>query len=106
MDKKKFIGLSAAAMMIAAGTAISVNVSTKESNLSDVYLANIEALADNEKNPWWLWPIDGLTKDEKPRDVDCERQIGIPPYVEIVQGKKQVCDDGGSENCSTSLCKP
>jgi hypothetical protein len=103
--RKKVIG-GIAATVVAAAIAVNVNISAKNDTLSEVMLSNVEALADNESNPWYLWPFQGLTKDEKPRYVDCQVHIGTPPYVEVTNGKKRVCDNGGNENCTTSLCKP
>ena len=48
MNKKKLFG-SIAILSIAAMTAFNVNVNSKEKGLSDVSLANVEALASNER---------------------------------------------------------
>jgi hypothetical protein len=45
--KKKILG-GIAVMAIAAVTAFNVNFTTQDNNLSDISLANVEALAQNE----------------------------------------------------------
>lgn len=59
-------------------------------------------------NPWYLWPIQGLTKDECPKTVDCEWSyefnFGVFKWGEKGKGTKQICEDGGTENCSVGEC--
>jgi hypothetical protein len=58
MNKRKFIGLLAAVMMVVAGVAINVNHSTSVSGLSDVFLANVEVLANEtggSSSSWTCW---------------------------------------------------
>ena len=47
MNKKKLLG-TIAALAIAATVAFNVNLNSQEKGLSDVYLANVKALADCE----------------------------------------------------------
>ena len=51
MNKKTIFG-SIAVLVIAAMAAFNVNVNSQEKGLSDVSLANVEALA-NETPDWW-----------------------------------------------------
>ena len=64
--------------------------------------------SSDEENPWWLWPIQGTTKDEKEVIENCTWTflVGIPPFVwyETVEGKKRQCYDGGTVNCTQGLC--
>jgi hypothetical protein len=56
MKKKVFCGI-AAYVIIAAVAAwnVSVNFSSQKNELSDISLANVVALADNENGYGWLW---------------------------------------------------
>ena len=55
MNKKKIIGLLAAGLIAAVATT-NLNIATQESGLSEVSLANVEALADSEKPPVYNCP--------------------------------------------------
>ncbi len=59
-------------------------------------------------NPWYLWPIDGTTKDEKTEEVSCtwewEINLGFFSWKESGTGKKTKCHNGGSTNCQTGQC--
>jgi hypothetical protein len=95
-------------LIIAVVTAVNVNINSKEDGLSDVFLANVEALADNESNPWYLWAFQGTTKDEKEIYATCswswEFNFVVYKWFESGSGTKKMCEDGGSNNCSTGSC--
>ncbi|MBP1615935.1 MAG: hypothetical protein H6Q13_3383 [Bacteroidetes bacterium] len=57
--KKKFFGLIFFVVAV-----LNINLSKFKNNGSDLILANVEALAQ-ETSPWYLWPTQGLTKDER-----------------------------------------
>jgi len=102
--KKKILG-GLAVLAIAALAAWNLNFSSKaEGIMSDVMLANVEALAENESNPWYLWPFQGTTKDEYPESKPCTEGINLIFWYVEWEGTRIICHDGGSENCSTQIC--
>ena len=105
---KKLLGLIAI-LIITVVAIINVRVDMKNNSMSDLSVANVEALAENESNPWYLWLIYGLTKDEESYDVECEWNyeinLGVVKWGSNGKGKKQMCKDGGSDNCWVGECK-
>jgi len=66
MNKKKIFGLTTAALMVAV-IAVNMSISSIKRGLSDVSLANVEALAENEGDDryqsmgycgFWFWTMD------------------------------------------------
>jgi hypothetical protein len=53
--KNKILGLTAVVIIVAVATINSTLSSGKANSLSDLQLANVEALADNENGYGWLW---------------------------------------------------
>ena len=106
MNKKILYG---AAVFVMAAMVFNVSLSKPSNLLSEISLANVEALADGESNPWYYWPFQGTTKDERSVSVDCEWNweinLGIFKWGESGTGKKTVCENGGSENCWTGSCE-
>jgi hypothetical protein len=85
--------------------AVNVNMNSQSENLlSDLALANVEALAQNESNPWYLWPFQGTTKDEWAETKKCTEGINLGFYYVEWEGTRIICHDGGSENCSSQIC--
>ena len=101
--KKKMIGLIAT-VIVAVVAVIKVNIDINRNGLSGMSWENVEVLAENESNPWYLWLFQGLTKDEEPRSAECSVYYGVPPYVVVVHGSKGLCDDGGHVNCTVGSC--
>jgi hypothetical protein len=61
--KKKILG-GIAVLAIVAVAVVDVNLGAKSNDLSDLSLANVEALANREANTGWDWWTQGATKDE------------------------------------------
>jgi len=115
MIRKVFFGLIAIIVLITV-TVINLNVNVKASKgvgkLSEFSLANVEALAENEANPWYLWPFYGLTKDEYTTIHSCTWSFtiwiipGIVGFTDSGPGFLQRCHDGGEYNCDSLSCQP
>lgn len=100
--KKETIGfVMVAAIVVAAEWNISQN--EQKTVLSDLALANVEALANNE-NPWYLWPSQGTTKDEWAETKKCTEGINLGFYFVEWEGTRIICHNGGNENCTTQIC--
>ncbi len=84
--KKKILG-GIAVLAIAAIAAFNVNMNTQSSNLSDISLANVEALAQYEIGSGYL----SLT-------LDCYNWQGV------VIGSHTSCYSGGSSSCTSTSC--
>nr|WP_320058908.1 NVEALA domain-containing protein [uncultured Bacteroides sp.] len=67
--KKKIFGLVFFVTFFVVAV-LNINLSKFKNNGSDLILANVEALAQ-ETNPWYLWPTQGLTKDERTVVTPC-----------------------------------
>jgi hypothetical protein len=101
---KKYIISGIAVLAIAAVAAWNITLSNGKANaLSDLQLANVDALA-NESNPWYLWPFQGTTKDEWAESKPCTEGINLGFYYVEWQGTRIICHDGGTQNCSTQIC--
>ncbi|MDH6344312.1 hypothetical protein M2480_002797 [Parabacteroides sp. PFB2-12] len=100
--KKKIIGFVMVAA-IAVAVSLGIRQNSKKITLSDLAVANVEALANNE-NPWYLWPFQGTTKDEWAETKKCTEGINLGFYYVEWEGIRIICHDGGSENCSTQIC--
>jgi hypothetical protein len=109
MEKKIFI--SFAVLAVAAVAAWNVYLASAQSNeLSDLMLANVEALARGED---WNWPWDwdqGFTKDEYAYVATCLDYQGVNGYgIHVFEEKSYtVCSDGGNINCTPGKnpCRP
>ena len=55
MKKKIFGGIAVLAIAAVAIWNMSLNSNSQNSSLSEIQLANVEALADNENGYGWLW---------------------------------------------------
>ena len=78
MNKKKIYGI--AVFIVAAMAAWNVNVyASKEVGLSDVSLANVEALAQSEWGGWYCngYPIPVACRDEADNLVDSGYKICV-----------------------------
>jgi hypothetical protein len=107
---KKKIFISFAALAVAAVAAWNVYLANAQSNeLSDLMLANVEALAEKEhggynKNPIDIWKY-GLTKDEISIAKSCfedQTDKGGGPHVYVKTANE--CQDGGTTNCDSEGC--
>ena len=103
MKKKFYFGLFAVTM-VAAAIVINVNLSLKRSGLSDVLLANIEALAQGEG---------GLDTNYEPVPYDCTIHVGVGgsfgPIKANAQGNVVIsgardCEAGGNKTCAPVTC--
>ena len=102
MKKKIFGAALIAAMAITAGW--NFNQSKNEIELSNLALANVEALANTEDNPWYLWPAQGTTRDEWAEEKECTEGINLGIYYVEWKGTRIICHDGGTQNCTTQIC--
>jgi hypothetical protein len=107
LKKTIFIGLAAIAVTAIAGW--NVYMATQSNNeMTDLMLANVEALAQNEHGGWnsgWDIITQGFTKDEysiaHPCFEDRTNEGGGPyHYTHSVDD----CYDGGSVNCTQGSC--
>jgi hypothetical protein len=89
MNKKKILG-ALAVLAIAAMAAYHVNVNTRGNGLSDVSLANVEALAENE----------GSSGTCKWKNIDCPGWGSGNYEACLVNGDGYSCTCGNvSRNC-------
>ena len=103
MKIKKTFGLLAAVAVVAAA-GWSYQQSKQYDGLSELAMENVEALATGEDNPWYQWPTQGTTKDEWAETKPCEETINLVIYQVSWKGKRTICHDGGTENCTTVIC--
>jgi len=104
--KKKII-LGFAILAIAAVAAWNVNYGSKMKGMSDLSLANVEALAAELywDGKWWNdTDTHWLGTDWLPVKTTCQVQYGIPPYVTIVDGYKVTCNYGNGNCLVASGC--
>lgn len=99
---KKYLSIVAIAAVAAAGWNFSQ--SQNEVELSELALANVEALANPEDNPWYLWPAQGTTKDEWAETKECTEGINLGIYYVEWKGTRIICHDGGTQNCTSQMC--
>lgn len=101
MKKKIFGAVIIATLAITAGWNFHQN--KQNIKLSDLALANVAALA-NPENPWYLWPVQGTTKDEWAETKECTEGINLGIYYVEWKGTRIICHDGGTQNCTTQIC--
>lgn len=100
---KRIIGIIL--IVVAAATGVwNFSQTQNEMELSDLALANVEALANPEDNPWYLWPAQGTTRDEWAETKECTEGINLGIYYVEWKGTRVICHDGGTQNCTTQIC--
>lgn len=106
MNKKILVGIAIVLVIAFAGYGLSKSVNNSNAELSELSLANVEALAQNENggdNSWYLWSIQGMTKDEYPEEKPCTESISaLGVWTVEWEGRRIICYDGG-QNCSTQI---
>ena len=105
MKKKILIGF--AALAITALAALNVNFNLQKSELLGMSLANVEALAVEFKWDGKTWnDTDEHSVGSKwmPVKTTCKTQIGMAPYIVIVDGHKVTCNNGNGNCLVASSC--
>lgn len=80
--KKMIFSLVAVAMVAVAGVNV-YKVSASDVEMLDLQKENVEALAGEETNPWYLWFSQGLTADEREIEYNCEFSGGQSSSSEV-----------------------
>ncbi|GAB6013572.1 NVEALA domain-containing protein [Viscerimonas tarda] len=119
--KKKIIG-GLAILAIAAVTVLNVNLSSQKELLSDISLANVEALAQGEWGGWDnFWQGQGFYKDEREERRQCPSSESYGAFLGITydgmtigasgsytqenpSSREEIICPTGSDNCTAVPC--